>query len=227
MYEFLILSLFLLLIWTAIFAIRKGLRKEMMLGSLIAMLFGVTEPIFVPEYWMPSTLFDLAAKTGFDIESFIFSFAVGGIAIVLYEIFFRVKHKKISIKEINKHRLHAATLFFPIAVFFISASFININPIYSASIALLFGAVTTLCCRPDLLKKMIWTGAIFAALYFASFLIVTMISPDFVKITWNFSSISGILILNVPLEELIWAFAFGAFWASLYEHIFWRKLLPQ
>ena len=46
--------------------------------------FGLTEPLFVPEYWNPPSLFELAQKTGFDIESFIFSFAIGGIGAVLY-----------------------------------------------------------------------------------------------------------------------------------------------
>lgn len=40
--------------------------------------FGLTEPLFVPNYWSPPSLFDLARSTGFDIESFIFSFGIGG-----------------------------------------------------------------------------------------------------------------------------------------------------
>lgn len=41
------------------------------------MLLGFTEPLFVPAYWNPPTLFDLAQRTGFDIESLIFTFAIG------------------------------------------------------------------------------------------------------------------------------------------------------
>ncbi|PIN93121.1 hypothetical protein COU56_03855, partial [Candidatus Pacearchaeota archaeon CG10_big_fil_rev_8_21_14_0_10_31_9] len=58
--------------------------------SLLTMPFGLTEPLFVPEYWSPPSLFNLAVKTGFDIESLIFCFAVGGIGTVIYELFFRV-----------------------------------------------------------------------------------------------------------------------------------------
>jgi len=39
--------------------------------------FGLTEPMFVPEYWSPPSLFELAQRTGFDIEGIIFSFAIG------------------------------------------------------------------------------------------------------------------------------------------------------
>lgn len=40
-------------------------------------LFDLTESIFVPEYWNPPSLFDLAPRTSFDIESLIFCFGFG------------------------------------------------------------------------------------------------------------------------------------------------------
>jgi len=46
--------------------------------SWLTALFGLTEPRFVPEYWNPPSLFDLAQCTGFDIESLIFCFGIGG-----------------------------------------------------------------------------------------------------------------------------------------------------
>lgn len=41
----------------------------------IAATFGLTEPLFVPKYWNPPSLFDLAQRTGFGIKSLIFCFA--------------------------------------------------------------------------------------------------------------------------------------------------------
>lgn len=52
--------------------------------SLATAPFGLTEPLFVPEYWNPPTLFDLAQRTGFDLESLIFCFGIGGVSSVLY-----------------------------------------------------------------------------------------------------------------------------------------------
>ena len=86
--EWLTFSLILFGIWLIIFLLNKKSRKEMLYVSLFTMLFGFTEPFFVPEYWSPPSLFNLALNTGFDIESFIFAFAVGGIASVLYELKF-------------------------------------------------------------------------------------------------------------------------------------------
>lgn len=46
--------------------------------SLLTAPFGLTEPLFVPEYWNPPSLFVLEQRTGFDLEIFIFCFGIGG-----------------------------------------------------------------------------------------------------------------------------------------------------
>src|SRR3989338_10389481 len=97
-----VLTLIFLLIWIVIFIFVKRSRKEMLWASILTAPFGLTEPLFVPEYWNPPSLFNLAAKTGFDIESIIFCFSIGGIGVILYEFFFKVKHQ-----EISKHEKHS------------------------------------------------------------------------------------------------------------------------
>ena len=77
-YVWFIWSLIILALWAVIYLSQKSVRKEMLKMSLITMPFGLTEPLFVPEYWFPPSLFNLAENTGFDIESIIFSFAIGG-----------------------------------------------------------------------------------------------------------------------------------------------------
>src|SRR3989304_9298480 len=84
--EWLVFSLILFGIWFIIFLFRRNLKKEMFLVSLFTMPFGLTEPLFVPEYWNPPSLFNLAATTGFDIESLIFCFGIGGVGVVLYNV---------------------------------------------------------------------------------------------------------------------------------------------
>lgn len=224
--EWLIFSLIFLGIWTIIFLFRKGLRKEMFLVSLFTMPFGLTEPLFVPEYWNPPSLFNLTAKTGFDIESLIFTFAIGGIGAVLYETVFRIKHQKMSRHEMHskKHRFHLLALFSPVIVFFLAFFLTDLNPIYSASIAMFIGGIAAILCRSDLKKKVFVGGLLFLALYFVFFLSFNLVYPYAVESFWNLSAISGILIVGVPLEELIFAFTFGLMWSSVYEHINWYKI---
>jgi len=221
MHEWLVFSLILLGIWFIIFVAKPILRKEMFWVSLFTMPFGLTEPLFVPEYWNPPSLFNLAARTGFDIESLIFCFAVGGIGAVLYEFIFKVKHNKMSKKEMHskRHRFHLLALTSPIIVFLPLHLFTNLNPIYSASMAMFIGGIAAILCRPDLKKKILVGGVLFFALYFVFFLSFNLVYPGLVQEVWNLSVISGILVLGIPLEELMFAFAFGMMWSSVYEHV--------
>ena len=54
--------------WSALFVFCPGKRRVMWRVSLVTAVFGLTEPIFVPSYWNPPSLFELAQRTRFDIE---------------------------------------------------------------------------------------------------------------------------------------------------------------
>ena len=224
--EWFVFSLILFIIWVIIFIFNKG-KKEMLIVSALTMPFGLKEPLFVPEYWSPPSLFNLAFKTGFDIESLIFSFAIGGIGSIIYESIFKSKHKKMSSMEIHhkRHKYHLLSLFSPIIVFMLLFFFTGLNPIYSASLAMLAGGISAMFCRPDLKKKIIYGGVLFLILYFIFFIFFNNVYPYAVERFWNLSVLSGMLIFKVPLEELIFAFTFGMMWSSVYEHIKWFKLV--
>ena len=227
-YIWLIWSLMLIAIWLVIYASlgSKDKQKEMLAVSLWTSFLGFTEPLFVPEYWSPPSLFNLALTTGFDIESLIFSFGIGGIAVVLYERIFRTEHQVMSQKEQHhiRHRYHLWAIASAPIIFVLLLLATNLNPIYSAIIAMIVGGLMAWYCRPDLKKKMVVSAFLFLALYFVYFLTLIAMSPDYVEQVWNLQAISGILIIGIPLEELLFALSFGFIWSSIYEHLTWRRL---
>lgn len=212
-------SLGLLFYWLFTFFFLVGgkeSKKEMFVASLWTSLLGLIQPILVPEYWSPPTLFNLAQRAGFNIESFIFAFSIGGIVLAIYRAIFKTKHSPVR-------RLHYLFLLLAPLTFLLLHFFTNINPIYSVSIAMLAGALGVIICRRDLVKKALVGGAIFSGLYFIFFSGFNWAYPGYISRVWNFSAISGILILGVPIEELFFALTLGMFWSSLYEHIKWHK----
>ena len=235
-YAWLIWSLFFLLIWIILYlsgnpSLREkpAFRKEMLSISFGTMLLGFTEPLFVPEYWNPPTLFDLAQLTGFDIESLIFTFAIGGTGSVLYRVIYKKNIMKMEINEMksSRHQLHIYILFLPVPIFIVLAIFTQLNHIYCGVIAMFAGALLTLYCRPDL-KWKIWIGGLlFLIYYFIFFLTLLAFFPDFVTRVWNLEVLTGILFLGIPIEELMYAFTFGMLWSSLYEHILWYKIIKN
>ena len=220
-------SLTFFIIWFFIFIFVKRIRKEMFFSSLFTLPLGLTEPLFVPEYWNPPSLFNLASRTGFDIESLIFTFSIGGIAAIIYEIFFKIKHKKISSNARKKHKFHLLALLSTPIIFLLLYIFTRLNPIYSAIIAIFIGGIATLICRPDLKNKAIFSGFLFLFFYFLLFSLINLISQDWVKNVWNLESISGILLLGIPIEELFFAFGVGLMWSNIYEHVRWYKLIED
>jgi hypothetical protein len=226
-YVWLIWSLIILALWVVIYLFKKDSRKEMLKMSWITMPLGFTQPLFVPGYWLPPSLFNLAENTGFDLESLIFSFAIGGIGTVLYNLVFKRRFVEMQHTERGhkRHTLHIHILFVPVLVFAALSLFTNLDYIYCGVIALFFGGLATLYCRPDL-KGKIWIGGIlFTILYFVYFGSILTFYPDYVTLYWNLDNLTHILVLGIPLEEFLFAFTFGMYWSGLYEHLYWRKVM--
>lgn len=227
-YVWLIWSSAFLLPWAALYLFNPHHRAVMWKTSLITSLFGVTEPLFVPEYWNPPSLFELAKTTGFDVESFIFSFAIGGIGAVCYNTVTRQSLLPLGAAEKRKpiHRFHPVTLAVPY-VLFVPLYFLPWNPIYPAILCLVIGALAAALCRPDLRGKTLVGGFLFLAFYVVFMLGLIWFAPGYIEQVWNLPALSGVLIGGIPLEELLFGFSFGLYWTGVYEHFTWNASVPH
>jgi Lycopene cyclase len=212
-------SLLFLAVWIIVCAALRDRvsRHEMLVVSAWTSLLALTEPLFVPEYWNPPSLFNLAQTTGFDLESFIFCWSIGGIAVVLYEIFIPVHHVRIP-PDSPAYVLHPVALVTTPLLFAILYLATGLNPIYCGIIALQAGGWFVVASRPDLLRKMLTSAIIFLGLYAAFFITLELLAPGYVQSVWNLDVLSGISILGIPLEELAFAFSFGFLWSGIYEY---------
>jgi len=223
-YIWLIWASAFLIPWAIIYLLFPLHRKAMLWASLFTMPLGLTEPLFVPEYWSPPSLFDLALTTGFDIESLIFCFGIGGIAAVFYNIFTGKLSLPVPAVERHQHlhRHHYKAILAPFFVFPL-VYFFPWNPIYPAIIAMVVGAIANILCRPDL-KRKTWIGGLLFLGYYIIFLVgLELTAPDYIERVWNLEALSGISIGFMPLEELLFAISFGMYWSGVYEHITWRE----
>jgi hypothetical protein len=41
---------------------------------------------------------------------------------------------------------------------------------------------------------------------------------------WNLDALSGVFVLYMPLEEILFALAFGLYWSRVYEHFNWQTM---
>lgn len=209
--------------WAVVYVIFPVHRRAMSWASLFTMPFGLTEPLFVPEYWSPPSLFDLAVKTGFDIESLIFCFGIGGIGAVFYNVVAGRVPKQMPLSEHCKplHRYHYMALVAPF-VAFVPLYFLPWNVIYPSILAMAIGSFATMRCRPDLKRKS-WIGGLLFLVFYVCFLAgLEWSAPGYIERVWNINALSGLAIGHMPIEELLFAFFFGMYWSGVYEHFTWR-----
>lgn len=210
--------------WAVLWLAFREHRRAMAWASLFTTPLGLTEPFFVPEYWSPPSLFDLALRTGFDIESLVFCFGIGGVGAVLYNVVTGARLVEIPEGQQRQslHRHHRLALAAPFLAF-PGLWILPWNPIYAGIAAMLVGIVSTVWCRPDLKTKTWVGGALFLA-YYALFVVgLEWLSPGYVERVWNLPALSSVLIGPVPLEELLFAMTFGAYWSGVYDHFTWRR----
>ena len=222
-YVWLLWSSAFLIPWFGLFAVNRGHRRAMWQTSLVTALFGLTEPIFVPRYWNPPSLFALAQRTGFDLESLIFSFAIGGIGVVLYDAATGRELLPMSpqVRHSRGHRWHREVLWVPVFLFG-PLYLLPWNPIYAALLSLAIGAAAAGLCRPDLAGRTVIGGLLFLFLYAVFMLALRWSAPGYIASVWNLRALTGVLVGGIPLEELLFGFTFGAYWSSVYEHLTWR-----
>lgn len=223
-YVWLVWASLFLLPWALLYRALPRHRRTMRWASLFTAPFGLSEPLFVPEYWNPPTLFHLAQRTGFDIESIIFCFGIGGVAAVLYDVLTGRTQHRMSLHEQNapRHRYHRAALAAPFVIFPVLLA-LPWNPIYPGIAAMLIGAAASVACRPDLKLKIWIGGALFTAYYFIFMQGLELLSPGYVARVWNLEALSGWYIARVPVEELGFALGFGMYWSGVYEHFTWSR----
>jgi len=227
-FVWLIWSSAFLLPWVALYLTNPLSRTAMWRASFATALLGLTEPIYVPRYWNPPSLFELAQRTGFDIESLIFAFAIGGIGCTLYDTLTKRDLRELRSVErhSSRHRLHRLALLAPFFVF-LPLYFLRWNPIYPSLLALLIGAVASVICRPDLIRKTLIGGLLFFGLYGVFILGLRWSSPGYIEQVWNLHALSGLLIAGIPAEELLFGLTFGMYWTGVYEHLAWTAIVTH
>jgi hypothetical protein len=214
-YIYLFGSLTFLALWLVFYWRRKDLRREMWVMSLLTSPLALSDLLFVPEYWRPQTLFDLPVG----IEGFLFCFAVGGVAAVLYEVFLQrvvVKSDRRLRKKSRRHRL----FFFagPLIVLLLYL-FARWGFIYAALLGMSANALIVVALRRDLFPALAFSGSVFAILYTFLFVFMLKLFPEMLSL-WTLQNLWGVFIAGVPIEEVLWAFLTGAAVGSFYE--FWR-----
>lgn len=220
-YNYFIGGLTLLVIWLVLYFWRKDTRKEMLKISLFIGFIGlITDPIYSIDWWKSATI----TGTMPGIESFLFGFTVGGIAAIIYPEFSNkkviIKNKSKKEEKLNNYKM-LKLMGMGLIIFYIGFFIFHLNS-FLASIPAFLTLISIIWLkRRDLILNSLISGLILVIISFAFYLIPELIFPGWLDIAWNFEILSGIKILGVVIEDLIWFFLAGLLVGPLYEY--WKE----
>ena len=208
-FAYLLGDLMLFAVWLLLF-LRKPYRREMIVMSLYFTPFTLFDWWFLQDYWSPQTF--LGTRFGF--ESFFWTFVAGGIAAVVYE---EVRNKTLVRTKRAPGWMQVGLVVLFLLNFFVLREFVGVNSMYALYIVFLITTVFILLSRKDLFADVVGSGLLCGFLGLFFYLVYIAIFPGIVQAWWKLENLSGVLVLGIPLEELLFAFGFGMVAGPLYE----------
>jgi hypothetical protein len=220
---YLIYSTLFLAIWVVLFIARRDLRAKMLLSSLlIAPLGPISEIWYLRDYWHPPTITEYFIA----IEDLIFSFALGGVTFSLYKFFF---HTTFTLGSPWPRRHWLMVLFAAMVLAFLLflTELLHLNSIFSSSFAFIAFAGFVWTLRPDLIQPSIASALLTFVLFLIIYQIMGLLFPNLSQEWCTGCNPTGLRILGVNAEELLWDFSWGLVGGILYEAVTGRAFTKR
>lgn len=220
-YAYLLMGLVFFVVWLILFLVRKDIQKEMLIMSSIFALAGPpADFLYTKDWWKPLTL----TNTVIGFESVIAGFMIGGVASAIYIDIFkkRVRIKKRTKREKTSDNFRFLFLLSLTAVLFFGTFYLfSFNSLSSTIVAMAIPTLWIYWQRKDLIKDSIITGLLLLGVAIFVYSAVEVLTPGWVNAFWLFKNVSHIVILNVPIDDVIWYSLGGAYLGPLY--VYWQE----
>lgn len=202
MHSYLLTSVFLTALCLAGLWLVPGHRKPTLLSAVLGIPGAAYSLVFVPTYWNPVRI--LALPIG--IEDVLFSFANGGLVWLLVAVWTPGIRVSIDAATVAKRWL-AVTAAFTLLLVVIARGGVPVMHAGLVGAAVILGAM--LWRRPAHWPLAVRGAIAFTILYGAVLFGSLHIWPGALS-QWDTRVLSGIVFLGAPVEEMIWALAYGA-----------------
>lgn len=215
-YSYLILCALYFVVWCFFFLLRKDLRKELCIITLFCAPLGITE-LFYYDYWRPDFLFPLSIRFGF--EDLLWAGIVSGIGAVSYELL--AKRRTYRVRKLSPGWMGevwlSATLVLGLLILYFGTTHFGINSYTISIVGFLSVAAITVLWRQDLLRDALLSGLILATITLCVYQVWLLLYPHAFADYWVSKNISRFVILRVPVQELLYSFAWGSVIGPLFE----------
>lgn len=220
-FAYLILALLFLAGWLFLYLRRKDERRELLVLSFPMATFGVAaDLLYVRDWWNPLTVLGSAPVSG---EALIASFGIVGVGSVLPEYLLRLRTTSPG-KIFTRHELAVfCTTFFTMAALFYGSFFLlSANSLVATVLTLIVPTVFMWGRRMDLLWVGLANGGFMVAFSALVYTGVTYLAPGWIDSFYLFENTPALVLLNVPIDDIVFYFCSGVFFGTFYE--WWQNV---
>ena len=211
--------LFSLVVWLGLFLYRSDLRKEIVVMSVLSAPLGPLGDFFYRRdyYNLPILNGDL-----WILQSSLLGFFLGGVSAVLFAELFKRRYARR--RELWKKPVHnwwfCGVLLLGIVVMTLGTFVFAINSVYVSLTVMLFGGAWIVWHRHDLIPEAVGNGVLLAVFFFVFYAIWLFLFPGIFVTQWHLENLSGIFFMGIPVEEFLFAFAWGFITGPAYEFVY-------
>lgn len=204
-------------IWLIIFV--KGghdSRRDMIFSGLFygALAVLIAKTYALADYWHPPYLLP-----PFNIEDFLYGFFYGGIASELFERFVGYTYTTVRTKTTRLFLIACSATIIIFVLFFLIVDILRLNSIVAHILPLVGVFLLYIFVRRDLLIPALLSGVVFTLFTLAWIKLILVVRPTAISEFWKLENLSGVIILGIPIEEYLFAFALGVAASGFYELI--------
>lgn len=191
-----------------VYVTRKDLRKGIFQASLLYVPVGLfcNYFFFLQDWWHPITI----THTKMGIEDVLLSISNGGFAFILYPTFFK---KQDTISKTLHIVKSSGILILNLILLSILFWGFHLTSFYATTTCFIVTLLVSYVLQPKIIFPTLFTGCVMIAAYIPIYLFLIFVYPGFVANTWYLSKLSGILLIGIPLEDIIF-YSLGGMYAS-------------
>jgi hypothetical protein len=209
---------FFLVPWLLVFWRRRDLRRELGWASALSVSGALPFEYFFwsRDWWHPTTI----TGTPVGVEDVLYAVGQGGLFAVLFSVLSRQRFAAKSHRPRLPLRVLPFSLATLIPMLLILGLSVHSAPATIVGQAVALGVLLTL--RRDLATVAICSGALGLLLSLVFDVLLESLQPGFIQSSWYLDQLSGLRLLALPIEDVLWKLLAGATLGVAYK--FWEGL---
>lgn len=212
----------MLIIWSILYFRRADLRKPMLVFSTTCGIAGFFSALlYNQDWWLPLTI----THTFVGIEDLLFGFTISGIA---GTILLHITNTRLSSLYPTRIILQRILIMAGIAyLIFIILFIVGIHSFIAGSVAGLGMYGILIFKQPRLLVRSLGAGLLTLIALLPAYWIPELLNPGWLTDSWMIHNLTGITLLGIVIEDIIWVIIAGAACYALFRWSSERHTQPN